>query len=119
LRPGVKMHDGTTMTAEDVKASFEWADQLLDHPVSASGYMNELIGEIETPSELELIIHLQKPDAQIFSLFIGDLYTYWMVHSKAELERRGFPTTLIPLQEPMLAGTGPWQYVSRTPAENI
>lgn len=119
LRQGVTMHDGNTMTSEDAAFSLEYGDDLTNHPISASGYMNDLIGPLETPSQEDLVINLNKPDAQIFSLFMGDLYTYWMVYSKAALEARGSLNELVALEESMVAGTGPWQYVSRTPSENL
>jgi ABC-type transport system substrate-binding protein len=120
LRDDVKFQkDFGPMTADDVAYSFDYADSLKDHPISESGVVHELVKSVEIVNPNEVIVHLDHPDAQALTFLAGDLYTYTQVLSKADWEKRGSPVDLVPLDQPPIAGTGPWEYVSRKPAENI
>ena len=107
------------MTPEDVSFSFDYADSLKDHPISESGVVHELVKSVEVVNDNEVIVHLDHPDAQALTFLAGDLYTYTQVLSQADWEKRGSPEDLIPLDAAPIAGTGPWEYVSRKPSENI
>jgi peptide/nickel transport system substrate-binding protein len=69
LRPGVLFHDGTPLTAFDVKASYE----RIAHPpagvVSARQVDYASIGAIDTPDRLSVVFHLQWPDAGMLANF--------------------------------------------------
>ncbi len=69
LRPGVLFHDGSPLTAADVKASYE----RLIHPppgvVSARRVDYGAISSIETPDPLTVVFHLQWPDAAMLANF--------------------------------------------------
>lgn len=59
LREGVLFHDGTTLTAEDVKFSLE--RPALDSSVYVHSFY-ETIAEVEVINDLEFIIHTTEPD---------------------------------------------------------
>ena len=59
LRPGVAFHDGTTMTSNDVKASFARRTAL--GSVSAPGYMLADVTSYDTPDPLTFVVHLKDP----------------------------------------------------------
>ena len=61
LKPNVKFHDGTTMTANDVKASFQRRTAL--GAVSAPGYMLADVASYATPDPLTFVIQLKNPVA--------------------------------------------------------
>lgn len=60
LRKGVKFHDGSDMTAEDVKFSLNRA-RWIHHPEGA-GFLLFGIDSIETPDDYTVVIHLDEPD---------------------------------------------------------
>ncbi|HWW54612.1 MAG TPA: ABC transporter substrate-binding protein [Acidimicrobiales bacterium] len=59
LRPNVTFHDGTTMTSNDVKASFTRRTAL--GATSAPGYMLADVTGYDTPDPLTFIVHLKNP----------------------------------------------------------
>lgn len=65
LRPGVKFHDGTTMTSADVKYSFERCKD------PATGAVNfevfNAVSAIETPDDLTVIVKLASVNAPFLS----------------------------------------------------
>jgi peptide/nickel transport system substrate-binding protein len=61
LRPGVMFHDGTTMTSNDVKVSFQRRTAL--GSVSAPGYMLASVASYDTPDPMTFVIHLSAPVA--------------------------------------------------------
>jgi peptide/nickel transport system substrate-binding protein len=61
LRPNVKFHDGTTMTANDVKVSFQRRTAL--GSVSAPGYMLASVASYDTPDPMTFVIHMSAPVA--------------------------------------------------------
>jgi peptide/nickel transport system substrate-binding protein len=61
LRPNVTFHDGATMTANDVKVSFQRRTAL--GSVSAPGYMLASVSGYDTPDPLTFVIHLSAPVA--------------------------------------------------------
>lgn len=60
LRKGVTFHDGSPMTAKDVKFSLNRA-RWIDHPEGAS-FLLDGIKSIETPGKYTVVIHLKEPD---------------------------------------------------------
>lgn len=60
LRQDVTFHDGSPMTAKDVKFSLNRA-RWIDHPEGAS-FLLDGIKSIETPSKYTVAIHLSEPD---------------------------------------------------------
>ena len=69
LRPGVLFHDGTPLTATDVKVSYE----RIAHPppgvVSARQVDYASIESIETPDPLTVTFHLRWPEASMLANF--------------------------------------------------
>ena len=62
LKEGVKYHNGETMTAEDVKASIEWAQGFAE----VSLYNSDIVS-IEVVDELTFKITTEGPDAMLLS----------------------------------------------------
>ncbi|HJU15321.1 MAG TPA: ABC transporter substrate-binding protein [Stellaceae bacterium] len=102
LRPGVLFHDGTKLTASDVKASYE----RIIHPppglVSARQVDYAAIARIDTPDPLTVVFHLQWPDAAMLANFASP----WnCIYSAAKL-------ALDPLYpKTHVLGTGPFVFV--------
>jgi len=60
LRDGVKWHDGTPFTNEDVKFSFEYASQ---YPMVSSAFSSGDIEKVETVGDNQVLITVAKPSA--------------------------------------------------------
>ena len=102
LRPGVLFHDGSPLTAEDVKASY----LRIVHPpagvVSARQVDYASIGAIDTPTPLSVVFHLQWPDAAMLASFASPWNCIYEARKLAEDPR--YPETHI-------MGTGPFVFV--------
>lgn len=91
LRPGVKFHDGTPVTAEVVAA-------ILRQRVAARGRGFEALSRIDTPEDGSIILQLSRPDAFLITALSG--------------------TTIVDDNKPDI-GTGPFRILNRTPLEAV
>lgn len=99
LRSGVKFHDGTLVTAEDVKFSIDKCADATDSSPLVPAYSNIKDTQIDGDN---FIINLIEPDSE----FIAYMTTAIIPKNNAN-----------PDTNPI--GTGPYMYVSRSPQENF
>ncbi len=100
LREGVKFHDGSTVTAEDIKYSIDkCADTGSGDPLVAA-YSN--IAEIRISDAKTVEISLKEPDTE----FLASMTTAIIPQANTAPETNPI-------------GTGPYKYVSRSPQENF
>jgi len=102
LRKGVKFHDGSALTSEDIKATY---DRIRKPPPGVKSLREasyEDISAIETPDPLTVVIRLRKPNASMLSNFASP----WdCVYSAAKLKQDPrWP-------ERNIMGTGPFTFV--------
>ena len=102
LKPNVKFHDGSTMTAEDVKASYE---RMMAPPagvVSARAGLFGNVDRVETPDPLTVIFKMKQVDVSMIDVFASP----WnCIYSAAKLRQDpNFPARNI-------IGTGPFKFV--------
>jgi peptide/nickel transport system substrate-binding protein len=102
LRKGVKFHDGSTFSSQDIKATY---DRLRDPPagvrsVRQASYAD--VASIETPDPLTVVFKLKKQNASMLTNFASP----WdCVYSAAKLKQDPrFP-------ERNIVGTGPFTFV--------
>lgn len=101
FRNGVKFHDGTTVTAEDVKYSIERCAGINgDGTPLVEAFSN--VDKVEIPDESTIDIYLKEADTE----FLAYLTVAIVPEHVEDLEA-----------DPV--GTGPFHYVSRSPQENI
>lgn len=102
LRPNVKFHDGSPLTAEDIKATYERLRAPQAGVVSVRQATFEDISSIDTPDPLSVVFHLSKPDAAMLANFASP----WnCVYSAAKLkEDPHWP-------EHHVMGSGPFRFV--------
>jgi peptide/nickel transport system substrate-binding protein len=100
LREGVKFHDGSTVTVEDVKYSLERCADDSDGSPLVSAFSN--IESVETPDDTTIVVTLKQADTE----FLAYMTTAIIPASNEDPE--GNPI-----------GTGPYKYVSWTPQEEI
>ncbi len=100
LRDGVKFHDGSTVTAEDVKFSLDkCADASAGEPLVAA-YSN--IESIEVTDASTIVVTLKEANTE----FIAYMTTAIIPASNSKADTNPI-------------GTGPYKFVSRSPQENF
>src|SRR5687768_6174780 len=102
LRKGVKFHDNSTLSSEDIKATY---DRLRSPPAGVRSVRQATyadIASIETPDPLTVVFKLKKPNASMLANFASP----WdCVYSAAKLKQDPkFP-------ERNIMGTGPFSFV--------
>jgi peptide/nickel transport system substrate-binding protein len=116
LRDGVVFHDGTPLTAETARFTF---DRQMDpeHPAhfaeASFQYWKNLFSDVEsleTVDPMTLRFHLKRPNASILSSFAS--FSAWLV-SPGGFERHGEAMPRHPV------GTGPYRFVEWRPNEAI
>jgi peptide/nickel transport system substrate-binding protein len=102
LRPGVLFHDGSRLTSQDVKASYERIVRPPAGVVSVRRVDYVAIGGIDTPDPLTVVFHLRWPEAAMLQNFASE----WnAIYSAARLkEDPHFPAGHI-------LGTGAFSFV--------
>ncbi|MEZ4864649.1 MAG: ABC transporter substrate-binding protein [Caldilineaceae bacterium] len=105
LRQGVKFHNGTEFTAKDVKYTFEFYADAENGSTIANAYKG--MGEIETPDDYTVVIHMNEPNAS----FMVGAATSWIVPADyhAEVGEDTYRTKPI--------GTGAFKLLEWVPAE--
>lgn len=103
LRNGIKFHDGSLVTIEDVEYSInKFAGRLGGEPVS-SAFAN--IAEVNVLSSDSIEIKLEKADAAFLS-YLASVEAAIIPANNADPASKAI-------------GTGPYKYVSRTPLQNV
>lgn len=102
LHPDIKFHDGSTLTAEDVKATYERLRNPPEGVVSARAGTMENIESIETPDQTTVVFQLKQPQPGVEGMFASP----WnCLYSAAKLaENPNFPSENV-------MGTGPFTFV--------
>jgi peptide/nickel transport system substrate-binding protein len=104
LRQGVKFHDGSDFTAEDVIASYE---RILDEETASAGRTNYLsIESMEAPDDYTVVFNLSTPDVPLLSA---------MTNINAAIMSADFIANNDPAAEAV--GTGPFMLESWVPEE--
>jgi peptide/nickel transport system substrate-binding protein len=117
LRKGVKFHkDKGEFTAADVEYAYT---DLIDPPGAVSGVseaLREAVTRLEIVSDYEIAFHL-KETSYAFLEGLGYGAAGMAIKSKADAESR--PSKALTLDDEPIAGTGPYQFLERTPGQNV
>ncbi len=102
LRPGVRFHDGSLLTAVDVKASFDRIRNPPPGAVSVRRAQFADVATVEAPDERTVVFRTRKPNASLLTL----LASPWnCIYSAALLrENPDYPAKLV-------MGSGPFRFV--------
>lgn len=84
LHPNVLFHDGSRLTSEDVKASYERIVRPPPGVVSVRRVNYSAIGAIDTPDPLTVVFHLQWPEAAMLENFASEWNS---IYSAARLKQ--------------------------------
>lgn len=116
LREDVRFHDGTPLTAETARFSFD-RQMDPDHPAhfpdASFQYWQNLFSDVErleTVDAMTLRFHLKKPNAGVLTAFAS--FPGWLV-SPAAFEVHGEEMVFNPV------GTGPYRFVAWRPNEAV
>jgi len=109
IRRGVKFHDGSILTAKDIKATY---DKIIFPPpgvVSNRKSTYSAVEKVETPDDYTLVFRLKWPAAS----FLGNLASPWNYIYKAEILAKD-PHWY----EKNVMGTGPFKFVEHVPGSH-
>src|SRR5215510_5660926 len=107
LREGATFHDGTAVTAEDVKFSFE------RYRGASNAILKERVAAVETPEPRRVVFKLKQPWPDFMTFYTGATAAAWIV-PKAYVEtvgEEGFKKAPI--------GAGPYKFVAFTPGLSL
>jgi peptide/nickel transport system substrate-binding protein len=107
LRDGVKFHNGETVTAEDVKFSFE------RYRGAANKELKQRVAAIETPDARHVRFRLKEAWPDFITYYIGATGAGWIVPKKyvEQVGDEGYKKAPI--------GAGPYKFVSFTPGQEL
>jgi peptide/nickel transport system substrate-binding protein len=109
IRKGIKFHDGSPLTAKDVKASY---DKIIFPPegvASARKAYYGMVDKIETPDIYNVLFHLKFPSASL----LANLASPWNFIYKAEILEKD-PRWY----EKNVMGSGPFTFVEYVPGSH-
>jgi peptide/nickel transport system substrate-binding protein len=102
LHPGVLFHDGSRLTSEDVKASYERIVRPPAGVVSVRQVNYAAIGAIDTPDPVTVVFHLKWPEAAMLQNFASEWNS---IYSAAKLKQ----DPLFPISH--ILGSGAFSFV--------
>jgi peptide/nickel transport system substrate-binding protein len=110
LRSGVRFHDGSPLTAEDVIWSLDRPAKIVNSPGAFTLYTRPIVGK-EIVGPLTIRLRTATP----YPLLLNDLSSVFIVSRKAT---EGVASEAFAEGKGMV-GTGPWRFVSYSRAERI
>lgn len=123
LREGLCWSDGTSLTSEDVKYTYELVGRLSYH----LGYIQDYINSIETPDETTVLFHLSDFGSGNFELSrisvlekFGQIYIHPKhIWEKREADSGGDTGLLTQADSEYPVGSGPYQILYRSAQETV
>jgi len=109
LKPDVTFHDGSTLTAEDVRASFERMRNPPAGVVSIRRALFEDIAAIEAPDARTVVFRLSKPNAAMLTIIASPWNTLYSAQLLAS--RPDYPSRHV-------MGAGPFRFVEHVPGSH-
>jgi peptide/nickel transport system substrate-binding protein len=109
LHPGVLFHDGSRLTSEDVRASYERIVRPAPGVVSVRRVNYAAIGAIDTPDPLTVVFHLKWPEAAMLQNFASEWNS---IYNAAKLKQ----DPLFPLSH--VLGTGAFTFVEHVKGDH-
>src|SRR5258706_908896 len=112
LRPGVKFHDGSAFTADDVKFSYELAKRD-DSTSDMKGVFTNFVQDVEVASPTRVVFHMKAPNWEIVYKFL-ETPPFFPIVSKTYFDKVGVQRAG---REPV--GTGPFKFAEHKLGEFV
>ncbi len=112
LRPGVKFHDGSAFTADDVKFSYELAKRD-DSTSDMKGVFTNFVQDVEVASPTRVVFHMKAPNWEIVYKFL-ETPPFFPIVSKTYFDKVGVQRAG---REPV--GTGPFKFAEHKLGELV
>lgn len=103
LHPGIKFHDGSEFSSEDVKANIDWIKSPPPKKLNPRQAVPDAVDHVETPDPLTAKFILKRPNP---SLLLNLSTNYMAIGSKSDLAKGDLGT--------QFNGTGPFKLKSYT-----
>ena len=118
LRPGVTFHDGTSLTADDVKYSWDRAMEM-NLPEGNAGALSDVIASTEIIDDLTFRVNLSEPSASFLNSTVVSMVA--SVVSQDAVEANGGVKVETPnrFMAGNMVGTGPYKFVVWNRNENL
>jgi peptide/nickel transport system substrate-binding protein len=111
IRKGVKFHDGTPLTAADVKATLDKIVFPPENVPSSRKAWYTQIASVETPESHKLVVKMKRPLSAILPALASP---FNFIYSKKDLDAHGFAW-----HKQNVNGTGPFKFVQEQPGAFI
>ena len=112
LRKGVKFHDGSDFTAEDVKFSYEVALRA-DSTGDMKGVFTNFVQQVEVVNPFALVFHMKAPNWEILYKFL-ETPPFFPIVSKKYFDKVGWQQAG---SNPV--GTGPYRFAEHKLGESV
>lgn len=118
IREGVKFHDGTDLTADDVKYSWDRAMEM-DLPEGNAGALSDVVASTEVVDPMTFRVTLSEPSASFLNSVVVSMVS--SIVSQDAVEANGGVTAGEPNQfmAGNMVGTGPYKFVAWNRNENL
>jgi peptide/nickel transport system substrate-binding protein len=118
IREGVTFHDGTDLTAEDVKYSWDRAMEM-DMPEGAAGLLSDSIAETTVVDDTTFEVAINRPSASFLRSVVTAMVA--SVVSQDAVEANGGITAGEPNEymQTTMVGTGPYRQTAWNRGENL
>jgi peptide/nickel transport system substrate-binding protein len=111
IRKGVKFHDGTPLTAADLKASIDKIVFPPENVPSSRKAWYTQIASVETPESHKLVVKMKRPLGAILPALASP---FNFIYSKKDLDTHGYTW-----HKQNVNGTGPFKFVQEQPGAFI
>lgn len=118
IREGVTFHDGTPLTADDVKYSWDRVMEM-DLPESAADVLSDIIAETRVVDDFTFEVTLQKASAAFLNTAVVAMVSSIVSQDAVEANGGVVPGEFNEFMQGNMVGTGPYKFVAWNRGENL
>ncbi|HEY5684960.1 MAG TPA: ABC transporter substrate-binding protein [Acidimicrobiia bacterium] len=118
IREGVTFHDGTALTADDVKYSWDRV-MTMSLPESAADVLNDIVAETTVVDDYTFQVTLQKASAAFLNTAVVAMVSSIVSQDAVEANGGVVADEFNEFMQGNMVGTGPYQFVAWNRGENI
>ena len=118
IRQGVTFHDGSALTADDVKFSWDRV-MTMDLPESAADALNDIVASTNVKDEFTFEVTLQRPSASFLNGVVVAMVSSIVSQDAVEANGGVAAGEPNPFMATNMAGTGPYKFNAWNRNENI